>query len=277
MNKNKIDVKKIFTYIFLVILCLIILYPLFFIYNNAFKKEIEFSDSFIKLTKGFNFEGFKHIWVTRQAYNNLLNTLITLLGSLILSISLAISVSFRISRYKIMGGNTIYIFFTMGIILSHVTCVLPIFVILKALHLINNYFGLILAFTAWNLSISILFLTAFFRSIPKELQDAATIDGCSDLGFLLKVLIPLSKAPISIVILLNTLFIWNDLIFPQVLTSDPKMKLVSVTLIYFRSEYSAEYNILFSAIAFMILPLIVLYISFQRFFVIGTFSGAMIE
>jgi raffinose/stachyose/melibiose transport system permease protein len=163
----------------------------------------------------------------------------------------------------------------MGLVLSHHSSIVPVFLILKGLHLLNTHFGLMLAFSAWNLSLAILIFTAFFRSIPGELQNAATIDGCSNTGFLLRVVLPLSTAPICTAALLTTVFIWNDLMFPMTLINSPNKKLVSASLIYFKGQYFADYNLLFSAIAFMILPLIVLYWIFQKYFVSGVFAGAI--
>jgi len=221
--------------------------------------------------------GFKYIIIEKQAYIFLLNSLLVSLGAIFICLFVSILVSFRIARFNIKFGNGLYVLFLGGIILSHQTSIVPIYLILKSLKLFNSYIGLMFAFAAWNLSLSILIITAFFRSIPKELHDAAKIDGCSDLGFLTRIMLPLSKAPISTAALLSVIFVWNDLIFPITLVNNPKMKLVSTSLIYFKGQYFADYNLLFSAVAFMIFPIIILYLVFQRYFISGAFAGAVVE
>ncbi|MCL4377425.1 MAG: carbohydrate ABC transporter permease [Actinobacteria bacterium] len=273
----KIKPKQIFFQIFMVIVSILTLFPIFFVYNNALKPNMEISNSFLSITKHFYLAGFKYILIDKKAYTFLINSFIVVIGAILICLIVSILVSFRLARFNIKFGNGIYLLFLAGIILSHQTSIVPIYIILSSIKLINTYFGLMLVFSAWNLSLSILIITAFFRSIPKELQDAATIDGCSNTGFLMRIMLPLSKAPISTAALLSVIFVWNDLILPLTLINNPKMKLVSSSLIYFKGEYFADYNLLFSAIAFMILPIIILYLVFQRYFISGTFAGAIIE
>jgi raffinose/stachyose/melibiose transport system permease protein len=261
----------------MVIVCLSTLYPVFFIYNNAIKSKLEISKSFFNIAKGFDLTGIKFIFFEKQGYRFLLNTFIVVAGALAICLFISILVAFRLSRFNIKFGNGIYIFFLMGIILSHQTSIVPIFIILRKMHLVNNLFGLILAFSAWNLSLTILILTAFFRSIPKELQDAARIDGCTNFGFLFRIMIPLSKASIATATILATVFIWNDLMFPLTLMTKERLKTVAVSLIYFKGEYFSDYSLLFSGISFMILPLIILYIAFQKYFVSGALAGSIKE
>jgi len=274
---KKIKIRKVLFQILMVVVSIVTLYPIFFIYNNSLRTNMEISSSFLGVAKSFYIQGFKYIIVDKEAYLFLINSIIVVTGSLAICLIISILVSYRLARFNIKFGNGIYIFFLLGIILSHQTSIVPIYIILRYLKLINTYFGLMIAFSAWNLSISILILTAFFKSIPKELEDAATIDGCSNIGFLLRIVLPLAKAPISTAALLSVVFIWNDLIFPITLINSPKMKLVSSSLIYFKGQYFADYNLLFSAVGFMILPVIVLYLIFQRFFVSGIFAGAIKE
>lgn len=271
------QLKKIVTQVFLVILSIFTLYPVFYIYNNSLKTNSQINSSFLSVTKTFYIDGFKYIIIEKKAGLYLFNTIFVVLGAVLICLTLSILVSYRVSRFNIKFGNIIYIVFLFGIILSHQTSIVPIFIILRTIKLLNTFFGLMLAYSAWNLSITILIITPFFRSIPRELQDAARIDGCSNFGFLFRVMLPLAKAPIGTASLLSILFIWNDLIFPLTLIQSPNLKLVSSSLMYYKGQFFTNYNILFSAIAFMIFPLIVLYILTQRLFASGVFQGAVIE
>ncbi len=273
----KIRLRKVILQIFIILIVLATLYPVFFVYNNSLKTNMEISSSFLSVAKSFFVGGFKYIIIEKQAYIFLLNSILVSFGAIFICLFVSILISFRISRFNIKFGNGLYILLITGIVLSHQTSIVPIYLILKSLHLFNSLIGLMIVFAAWNISLSVLIITAFFRSVPKELYDAAKIDGCSDLGFLTRIMLPLSKAPISTAALLGFVFVWNDLIFPITLISNPKMKLVSTSLIYFKGQYFADYNLLFSAVAFMILPIIILYLTFQRYFISGAFAGAVVE
>jgi raffinose/stachyose/melibiose transport system permease protein len=270
--------SKIGTYAFhlgAIIIALVTLYPVFFIYANSLKSNAEISRSFMSLPLKPFLGGFKYIIVDKQAWIFLLNSLLVAAGAIAIGLFVTVLASYRIARHHVRLGNLIYVFLLMGIILSHHSSIVPIFLILRRFGLINRYFGLMLVFAAWNVSITMLILTEFFRSLPAELQQAAIVDGASNRAFIMRILLPLSRAPLATAILLGAVFIWNDLMFPMTLISAPLKKLVSTSLIYFKGQYFADYNLLFSAVAFMILPLIVLFWTFQRYFVEGVFAGAI--
>jgi raffinose/stachyose/melibiose transport system permease protein len=269
---------KIGTYAFhavAIVLALVTLYPVFFIYANSLKTNAEISKSFTTLPTRPFLGGFDYIIVDKKAYVFLLNSLFVVLGATAICLSVTVFASYRIARHRVKLGNLIYLFLLLGIILSHHSSIVPIFIILRGFGLINSQVGLMIVFAAWNISITMLILTEFFRSIPAELYQAAIIDGASNRAFIAKILLPLSRAPLATAILLGAVFVWNDLMLPMTLISSPTKKLVSSSLIYFKGQYFADYNLLFSAVAFMILPLVILFWTFQRYFVEGVFAGAI--
>lgn len=158
--------NKIGTYVFhlvAAILVVVTLYPVFFVYANALKPNAEISQSFMSLPLKPFLGGFKYIIVDKQAYIFLLNSLLVVVGATAIGLLVTVLASYRIARHRMKLGNVIYIFLLLGIILSHHSSIVPIFIILRGIGLLNRYLGLMLVFAAWNISLAMLILTEFFR------------------------------------------------------------------------------------------------------------------
>jgi raffinose/stachyose/melibiose transport system permease protein len=153
--------------------------------------------------------------------------------------------------------------------------ILPLFIQLKWMHLLNSHLGLILVYAAGALPAAIFIMSGFFRALPADLDNAARIDGASEGQLLRKVLVPLVKPGLAIVAIYSAIPIWNDFFLPLVFLQDPTKKTIMQGLTAFFGEYQSQWGALFAGLTLAALPLIVLYLLLSEQFIKGLTAGAV--
>jgi raffinose/stachyose/melibiose transport system permease protein len=153
--------------------------------------------------------------------------------------------------------------------------ILPLFIQLKWMHLLNSHIGLILVYTAGALPAAIFIMSGFFRALPLDLDNAARIDGASEGQLLRKVLVPLVKPGLAIIAIYSAIPIWNDFFLPLVFLQDPSKKTIMQGLTAFFGEYQSQWGALFAGLTMAALPLIVLYLLLSEQFIKGLTAGAV--
>jgi raffinose/stachyose/melibiose transport system permease protein len=153
--------------------------------------------------------------------------------------------------------------------------ILPLFIQLKWMHLLNSHLGLILVYTAGALPAAIFIMSGFFRALPADLDNAARIDGASEGQLLRRVLVPLVKPGLAIVAIYSAIPIWNDFFLPLVFLQDPEKKTIMQGLTAFFGEYQSQWGALFAGLTLAALPLIVLYLLLSEQFIKGLTAGAV--
>ena len=146
---------------------------------------------------------------------------------------------------------------------------------MSSMGLMNNLWGLIFAYVAYELPFSVFVLYGFMQEIPYEIQEAAIVDGCGNFRLYWKVMFPLSRGGIAAVVIFNLVSIWNDMVFPLVLITDNSLKTLPIGLLQFRGQYTSNYGVLFAAVVMMSIPLIILYLALQKHFIRGLAQGAI--
>jgi ABC-type glycerol-3-phosphate transport system permease component len=203
-------------------------------------------------------EAWKQVPFPRYFLNTIIITLATLIGVLITS-SLA-AYSFASMQYR--GRNFIFLSFLAMMMIPIPVYIIPGYLILTKLHWVDTYFALTVPWLA-NV-FSIFLLRQHFKTIPKDLYDAAVMDGCSRLGFLIRIVLPLSKAVLVTVSLFSIIGSWNSFIWPLVVTSRDALRPIQVGLAYFIQEQSANYTLLTAAAVFSIAPIVLLFIILEK-------------
>ena len=210
----------------------------------------------------FKFRNYIEAWnqvpFPRYFLNTIIITLTTLIGVLITS-SLA-AYSFASMQYR--GRNFIFLSFLAMMMIPIPVYIVPGYLILTKLHWVDTYFALTVPWLA-NV-FSIFLLRQHFKTIPKDLYDAAVMDGCSRLGFLIRVVLPLSKAVLVTVSLFSIIGSWNSFIWPLVVTSRDALRPIQVGLAYFIQEQSTNYTLLTAAAVFSIAPIVLLFIILEK-------------
>lgn len=204
-----------------------------------------------------------------------LNSLIVSGASTLLCVAVASLAAYALSRLKLRGRGlytTLVVVFSMFPVIS---LVVPLFRILRGANLLNTYPALILPYTALSLPVAILVLIAFFGSIPRDLEAAAMIDGCSRLGALRLVVVPLSAPGIVTAALLVFVNSWNEFLLALSFNTTPAMRTVSVGVTLYQGEFAFPWPLISAAIVIAVVPLVLLIVIFQKRFVTGLTAGGV--
>ena len=259
-----------------VMFCFSLLYliPIWMIMVNSLKVTAEANLLSIGLPSDlvFHFENYakviKEAGVVRAFFNGVIEASL----SVLLIVFAASAASFVISRRKSRTTNFLFYIFILGLIIP--VALTPTYLVLDRLNLLNTYAGIILVFTTYGLPMSIFLYTGFIKTIPRELDEAATIDGCGPVGLFFKIIFPLLKPVTMTVFILSFVGAWNDVMIPLFFANGDKWAL-PLTVYNYYGAYMKSWNYIFADIIITITPLLILYIFAQKYIVSGMTAGAV--
>jgi multiple sugar transport system permease protein/raffinose/stachyose/melibiose transport system permease protein len=202
------------------------------------------------------------------------NSMVIAVGSTGLSLILAIFAAYGFARFNFRGKAAFQSFVLVGQLLPTAAIIVPLFITLRWLHLVNTYWGLILVYMIITLPLSVWMLTSYLRGIPIELEEAARIDGASRFGILFRIVVPLSLPGIVAVIVYAFVTTWNEFIFALCFATDSSVKTLPIGLAEFSTEFNTDWGGVMAASLVMTLPIVLLFLAFQRLFVGGLTAGA---
>jgi ABC-type glycerol-3-phosphate transport system permease component len=217
---------------------------------------------------------FKNVLFESNIPRYFVNSLIVSIGSTFLALVFAIFAAYGFARFDFRGRSAALAFVLIGQLLPTATVIVPLYVVLNYLGLINTYLGLILVYLILTLPLSVWMLTGYFRGIPKELEDAAIIDGASQLGVLFRISLPLITPGIIAVTLYSFVATWNEFVFALSFATEKEMKTLPIGLAEFSSEFDTDWGAVMAASFVMTLPIALIFLVMQRMFVGGLMSGA---
>ena len=252
-----------------------VLVPVLFLINSSLRETNDFARNPIKLATSPHWANFSSVWANGAFATYLKNSLIITVGSTILILTLALGAGFVLGRYTFKGQNFIMGFILSGMLVPAKLAILPLFIQLKWMHLLDSHLGLILVYTSGALPAAIFIMSGFFSSLPADLDSAARIDGASEFQLLRRVLAPLVRPGLSIVAIYSAIPIWNDFFLPLVFLQTPEKKTIMQGLTVFFGEYSSQWGIIFAGLTLAALPLIVLYLILSEQFIKGLTAGAV--
>ena len=270
-----ITIENLLIQIFLASAAIVMLYPIFMMVLSGFKTTPEIFMSPFSMPKKFNIENFQVIWEKTNVPRYFLNSIIVTVSSIALLLITGTMAAYAISRYKFRGALMVSLFFLSGLMLPLRLAIIPLFIQLKYLGLIDSLLGLIFIYTAMSLPATVFILTGFLRSLPKELEDSARMDGASELRIMLDIMVPLVSPALVIAGIYSAVPIWNDFFFPLIFIQSPEWKTLAQGLTTFFGEYSINYGVLYAGLSLASLPMIFIFIVQSRRFIAGMTAGAL--
>ena len=265
--------KSTLIHVFLLSIALTCLFPVFWMVRCAFmtNESIFVDKAFIP--QHLNLGNFAIAWIKGNFavyfLNSVIYTVCTVAGIVLVS-SLA---AFAFSRLKFPGKDIIFYMFVAAMMVPLPGSFVALFVLMNKLHLINTRFGYILCMINVGLSMSILLLKTFFDKMPKDLEDAARIDGCGKIGIWWHVALPLARPAIAVVVIFNALTVWNEYILGSLLLGDSQLMPLQRGLMVFQGANSTDYPVLMAGLTMAAIPIIMLYFFMQKYIVKGLSSG----
>ncbi len=252
-----------------------VLLPVFFLINSSLRSSVDFAKNPMALAWHPYWQNFSQVWQNGDFANFLKNSLIITVGSLVVILAFGVGAGFVLGRYQFRGQNFILGFILTAMLIPAKLMILPLFIQLKWMHLLDSHLGLILVYASGSLPAAIFILSGFFRALPADLDNAARIDGASEGQMIRKVLIPLVRPGLAIVTIYAAIPIWNDFFLPLVFLQTPAKKTIMQGLTIFFGEYGSQWGVLFAGLMIASLPLIALYLVLSEQFIKGLTAGAV--
>jgi raffinose/stachyose/melibiose transport system permease protein len=271
--------KMIFTafiiYLILVPFSVAILYPLYWQLINSFKYNPEMFQDPWGLPKALHWENYTEAIRIAQLGLGLKNSsIMTAVAVAILVISCTMA-SYIFARYMTKSNNFIFSILILGLVVPAHSVVVPLFVQMTKVHMVDSLLGLSLVNAAFSIAFVTYVLTNHIRTIPKDMDEAARIDGCSTVGIFINIIVPLSMSMIMVIIILQTIGIWNEYLFSVIFISKNAYKTLPLLLTSFKGQHSSNMAYTFAAIFISMIPMLVFYMVFQRRIMGGVSLGAV--
>jgi len=250
--------------------------PVLWMLSSAFKSNADIFEYPPKLIdNSFSGSAFNAVFDNPEEIRFFVNSYAVGLSVTALTILVAIVAAFALSRYKFALREPLKVMIIAVQAIPPITLVIPLFGVVIALHLYNSYEGLILTYLVFTLPYSVVMMTAYFNSIPRELDEAARIDGAGSMRTLLRVILPLARPGLVAVGFYAFMISWNEFLFALTLTQTDNMRTVPVGLTLLMGQYNYQWNQIMAMSVLGCLPVIILFLIFQKHFVSGLSSGAV--
>ncbi len=273
--KRKSKFSNLGSYIILTFWSLVVLFPLWTMIVNSFKPKRDiFRDPF-GLPKTWTLEGYQNALSAGRFDLYFRNSLIVTVVSIALILFLGSLAAYALARWKSRFSNVIYIFFILGLLIPIRLGTISIIQIVKTLGLNDTLAGLIPIYVAMGIPIAVLVITAFIRNLPKDLIDAASIDGASEWQIYSTIIVPLVRPALATVAIFNLIPVWNDFWFPLILVNQEAARTVPLGVSLLFGQYQTNWNNILSALSLASLPIIILYLLMASQFIKGLTAGAV--
>jgi raffinose/stachyose/melibiose transport system permease protein len=222
-----------------------------------------------------HWENYTQIIFGGLFWQELLNSIYTMIGTVVVLLAVTCPAAFVLSRIVFRGRNVVFNVFLLGLLFPITIAVLPLYITIRQLDLLDNLWGIILPQVAFSLPITILILWNFFRAVPQELEDAAAIDGAPTLGFFWYILLPLARPAIAVVTMLAMVSSWNNFLLPLLVLNDQPNWTLPLGATQFQGQYSSDWVLVLAFLTLAMIPAIIIYLFAERQMVAGLTAGAV--
>lgn len=279
---------KFLIYIPLVLLTIMIVVPVFWVFMASIKENSEFYRSPWVLPKGIHFQNFVDAWQSANMGSYMLNSVIVTAIALLILIIVALPAAYVLARFKFKTSKFWNILFMAGLFINVNYIVVPIFLMLNKgdtflyktfgdTFLMNNLFVLAVVYAATALPFTIYLLSGYFKSLAKDYEEAAYVDGAGYFRTMVQIIIPMAKPSIITIILFNFLAFWNEYIISMTLLTDPKLKTLPVGLMNLMAAQrsAVQYGKMYAGLVIVMLPTLILYMCVQKKLTQGMTVGGL--
>jgi N-acetylglucosamine transport system permease protein len=265
--------------IFLIIFSFLLLYPLLWNVMSSFKTNTEFLTNQIALPKGFAFDNYVRAFQKANVGKYVFNSIFVVILSTFFLVVFVVPTSYALSRFRFFGSRAIETLFMTCIFIQAAYIMVPLYVQMHRLQMTDSLFGLSFVYAILNFPFSIFLLCGYMRSIPKSYGEAAYIDGCSNWGILLKIIVPLAKSGVATVTMLSAMGFWNEYPLALVLLRTAARKTLPVGLahLYQVQKRATDFGALFAALVIVLVPTIIIYLVGQKSLLKGIGAGGIKE
>ncbi|WP_329414630.1 carbohydrate ABC transporter permease [Streptomyces sp. NBC_00704] len=276
-EKSEGKVLNAFSHGVLALWAVMVVLPLLWAVMTSFKDDSSIFGSPWSLPGTLHFDNWSRAWTEADMGDYFLNTVLVVGGSLIGTLALGSMAAYVLARFDFPGNRFVYYLFIAGMGFPIMLALVPLFYVVNNMGLLNTIHGLILVYIAYSLPFTVFFLTAFFRTLPTSVAEAAFVDGASHSRTFFQIMLPMAKPGLISVGIFNFLGQWNQYMLPTVLNTDPDKRVLTQGLVQLAVSqgYKGDWSGLFAGLVMAMLPVLAAYIVFQRQVVQGLTAGAL--
>ena len=276
--KKQVKVSQIFTYIGLIAWMVVNLFPIYWMFTFSLKSNKEiFGENVIGLPREWLWSNYSSALNTGKMGVYFMNSLIVAVSTILITLAVALLATFALTRMIWKQKKNLNKFFMLGLTIPIHASIVPVYVTLSRLHLLNTRWALIIPYAAFSLSMAILVCTGFMNEIPRELDESACIDGCGVWGVFFRIIVPLMKPAVATVGIYTFLQCWNELMFANIFISKTALKTLPVGVQALSGQYTTEWGPIGAALVLATFPTLLVYIflskRIQDSFIAGAIKG----
>lgn len=262
-------------YLVAVALSLIIVIPLVAAVLGGFKSNADLQNNPFGLPSVFVWSNYTDILTSLTFWQQLLNSSTVMVATAVGVVVLAAMPAFVFARMTFRGRGLLFNFFTLGLLFPLTVAILPLYVTLRSLSLVDSLWGIIVPQVAFGLPGSILILRNFFANVPKELEEAAALDGVSTLGFFWRILLPLVRPALAAVVVLTMVSSWNAFFLPLLVLNNTALWTLPLGIMQFQGQFGADWSKILAFVSLALVPTVVFYLLAEKQIVTGLTAGAV--
>ncbi|MFJ7067842.1 carbohydrate ABC transporter permease [Streptomyces sp. NPDC101115] len=248
--------------------------PLIYAVISGFKSTAELTNNPFGLPEQWKTANYTGILGDGMFWRQIANSAGIAIGTTVCTVLASAMAAFVLARYAFRGRELFYTLFTIGLMFPFAVAVLPLFLMLRTFGLLDNPLGVILPQAAFGLPMTIVILRGFFRTIPAEIEEAATMDGCGKFRFFWQILLPMARPALGTVSVLAVVASWNNFFLPLLVFSDPKWQTIPVGVQQFQGQYSTDFALVLAYIVLAMVPALAFYAVAERQLIGGLTAGA---
>ncbi|WP_089105612.1 carbohydrate ABC transporter permease [Streptomyces hyaluromycini] len=274
MSGDRKTVRTLPLHLVLVVVGALMVVPLLYALLSGFKTTGELSRNPVGLPESWVTSNYTGILGTGTFWRLVGNSTLIAIATTVLVVAVSALAAFSFARFAFRGREVLFTVFTMGLMFPFAVAALPLFLLLRSMNLLDNPLGVILPQAAFGLPMTIIILRGFFREIPGELEEAATLDGCGPFAFFWRILLPMARPALGTVSVLAVVTSWNNFFLPLLVFTDPKWWTIPVGVQQFQGQYSTDTARVFAYLVLAMVPALAFYSVAERQLVGGLTAGA---
>jgi raffinose/stachyose/melibiose transport system permease protein len=266
---------RFFLYAYLVLLALFALLPLVLAWFTAFKSGDQLVTNPYGPPLPPTMENLEIAWTVGRFSHYFRNSVIVSVAAVVIMVTVSSLAGYSLARIRFKGRKAVLGLLLFGLTIPVAAIILPLYIIMRDFGLLNTYASVVLSHVALGTPIFTFIMHAFFRGLPKELEDAARVDGCSELRVFWNIMLPLAKPGLLTVAVLEFLWTWNDLLLPLVFLTSDDVRTMPIGMLFFQGRFTVDFGLMSAGVIIISFPIIILFLFFQRSFVQGLTGGAL--
>lgn len=268
-------VWRFLAYAVLIVFALIAVAPVSIMWISAFKTTAEVMHDPFGLPVVIRLGNLIKAWTTGHFSTYMVNTIIVTVPTVLLVVSMSAMAGYAFGRLKFFGSKALFYFFLIGLMVPFQSIMIPMYFDLQKLNLLGTFWAMILPAAALGLPFGIFLLQAFFRDLPGELADSARIDGCAEFSVFFRIMLPMAGPAVSGLIIFQSMWTWNAFLMPLLFLNQESLRTLALGLMFFSGRYTTDFGLVTAAVTLSTIPLIAVYVLFQRRFLTGMTAGAV--